>query len=320
MHLLLKLKGILILILIICITGFCIIGCPDEEHDSLYTIGHYGSNIGEFNLPSGIMLMRVTLPLNLCLFVADYGNNRIQLIPLSHVESTLAFGGLGTGDGQFNGPISVAVTRSVLSNSNASCPDSIRIYVADSRNHRIQKFDLNGKFLLKWGQYGNGNGEFNTPTGIDVDFDGYVYVVDSGNNRVQVFDTIGNFIRMWGQYGPEPGQFISPIDIGVIFYNDDKSFRALAVTDNGNNRIQIYDRLGNLIKIIENIPAPLGISSSFQSVVQFVEAQHKVLYIFSFPDCSISTKGLFEIGSPYDVDNFFVTDHEKHRIAKYTFK
>lgn len=37
------------------------------------------------------------------------------------------------------------------------------IYVADSGNNRIQKFDSNGAFLVKWGSFGTGDGQFDTP-------------------------------------------------------------------------------------------------------------------------------------------------------------
>ena len=43
------------------------------------------------------------------------------------------------------------------------------MYVADSYNHRIQKFDSDGNFITKWGSKGTGDGEFNTPHGISVD-------------------------------------------------------------------------------------------------------------------------------------------------------
>ena len=38
------------------------------------------------------------------------------------------------------------------------------IYVVDTWNHRIQKFDSSGTFLAKWGSYGTGDGQFYRPT------------------------------------------------------------------------------------------------------------------------------------------------------------
>ena len=75
------------------------------------------------------------------------------------------------------------------------------MYVADTGNSRIQKFDANGTFLTKWGSFGNADGRFNGPIGIDTDAIGNVYVADSGNNRVQKFDSAGNFVLKFGSTG-----------------------------------------------------------------------------------------------------------------------
>ena len=53
-----------------------------------------------------------------------------------------------TGDGQFNGPNGVATDSSG------------NVYVADTDNNRIQKFDSNGNFITKWGFDGDGDGQF----------------------------------------------------------------------------------------------------------------------------------------------------------------
>jgi DNA-binding beta-propeller fold protein YncE len=59
--------------------------------------------------------------------------------------------------------------------------------VADTWNHRIQKFDSNGNFIAKWGSLGSGDGEFDSPCGVAVDTQGFVYVADEDNHRIQKF-------------------------------------------------------------------------------------------------------------------------------------
>lgn len=82
------------------------------------------------------------------------------------------WGTLGSGDGQFNWPVGVAVDASG------------NVYVADSGNHRIQKFTSSGAFITNWGTQGTGDGGFNRPYGVAVGASGNVYVADSFNNRI----------------------------------------------------------------------------------------------------------------------------------------
>jgi len=74
--------------------------------------------------------------------------------------------------------------------SDVAADSSGNVYVADTGNHRIQKFDSEGNFLAKWGEQGSGNGMFNDPEGIAVDGSGNVYVTDQSNHRVQKFGAV----------------------------------------------------------------------------------------------------------------------------------
>ena len=83
------------------------------------------------------------------------------------------WGTIGTGDGEFVYPNSLAV------GSDGSA------YVLDSYN--IHKFTSNGVFITKWGTIGIGDGEFRRPEGVAVGSDGSVYVADAYNHRIQKF-------------------------------------------------------------------------------------------------------------------------------------
>jgi len=85
------------------------------------------------------------------------------------------WGSKGKGDGQFFFPRAVALDS------------SDNVYVADTFNHRIQKFDSDGTFITKWGSRGEGDGQFTHPQGEAVDSSGNVYVADGSNNRIQKF-------------------------------------------------------------------------------------------------------------------------------------
>ena len=49
------------------------------------------------------------------------------------------------------------------------------------------KFDLSGRFLVKWGSEGTKDGQMMAPAAVAVDEKGNVFVVETGNNRVQEF-------------------------------------------------------------------------------------------------------------------------------------
>ena len=63
-------------------------------------------------------------------------------------------------------------------------------------NSRVGKVDKNGKWLMSWGDPGEGEGQFHTPHSIATDATGNVYVADRGNGRIQVFDGTGKFLRI----------------------------------------------------------------------------------------------------------------------------
>ncbi len=89
------------------------------------------------------------------------------------------------------------------------------------------------------GDFGIGNGSFDSPVDIAVDPDGNFYVVDSGNNRVQKFDAVSNHVLSWGSYGTRAGEFINPRAI-VIDSTRTGGFYYIYILDAGNNRVQIF--------------------------------------------------------------------------------
>jgi DNA-binding beta-propeller fold protein YncE len=90
----------------------------------------------------------------------------------------MEFGSLGPGTRQFNHPSGVALDPLGM------------LYIADTYNHRVEKYTPDGFYLGYWGGYGSADGQFNAPSDIVVDTAGNVYVADSGNNRAE-FDQRG---------------------------------------------------------------------------------------------------------------------------------
>src|ERR1700721_2274461 len=62
-------------------------------------------------------------------------------------------------------------------------------YISDGYiNSRVAKVNKDGKWLLSFGEPGNGPGQFNTPHRIAADAQGNIYLADRGTRRIQVFD------------------------------------------------------------------------------------------------------------------------------------
>ncbi len=69
------------------------------------------------------------------------------------------------------------------------------IYVADTRNYRIQKFDRSGNYIQTIGRQGQGPGEFELPTIIRInETTGEIYVKDQVNS-IEIFNKKGNHVK-----------------------------------------------------------------------------------------------------------------------------
>jgi hypothetical protein len=170
--------------------------------------------------------------------------------------NTVAQGTLGPG------------TNAVLPNSIHGCFVDYQdnVWIAGNGDGVVQKYSHNGRFLMQIGVKGVCDGVggvcgspglnssrvlLNEPADIAVDpSNGDVYIADGyGNHRVVVFNKNGVYLRQWGSAGPGPGQFAAG-DGGhphcVVISNDNLVYAC----DRGQDRIQVFDKLGNLKKII----------------------------------------------------------------------
>jgi DNA-binding beta-propeller fold protein YncE len=140
---------------------------------------------------------------------------------------TTQWGTYGTADGEFTVPYDVVI-------------NSVgEVIVADTYNHRIQKFDTSGNFIAKWGSEGAADGQFEFPIGLALDASDNVWVADSNHHRIQKFDSSGMFLAKFGGIeGSGDGEFEYVEDVVVDpagnFY----------VVDYYNGRIQKFDSSG----------------------------------------------------------------------------
>lgn len=146
----------------------------------------------------------------------------------SAYQFVTSWGTKGAGPGEFNDPTGIAVAGQ-------------EVFVADSRNGRIQVFDITGKFHRAFGQSGKGAGELGRPMNLTV-HENRLYVAEFFNDRIQVFDLNGTSLRTIGASGKGDAQFDAPG--GVAIRNDG----SLIVADFYNQRVQHLTGAGNFVR------------------------------------------------------------------------
>lgn len=185
---------------------FLVLTDPDLDRVVVYDVsgerprkrvafGEPGPRAGQLSSPHG-----AAISARGDLFVADTYNHRVQAFDLSATlegwpgRLLRAWGGYGSGPADFDAPLAGMALPPPESRQK-------RVFVADTRNHRIQVFDLDGAPTgLTIGGRGEAPGRLDTPTGVALDPAGAIlYVSESGNRRVSAFSAdTGAFLFAFG--------------------------------------------------------------------------------------------------------------------------
>jgi len=213
------------------ITGEDILWVADTDNNRLQSfnsmglfqkeVGSLGQGPGQFSRPIGL-----AMDPGGNMWVCDSGNHRLQkfdpamknvlaIIPENPRPSSSL--------GEFNTPWGVA------------CDATGTIYVADTMNHRIQRFAKDGTPIGSFGTMGQGKDEFFKPTDILIDRNGALFIVDSGNNRIKKHDAQGVYITEWGKKGTLAREFDNPQQM-----TESRVDGTLYVADTNNHRVQKY--------------------------------------------------------------------------------
>jgi DNA-binding beta-propeller fold protein YncE len=187
----------------------------------------FANPLGSFQTGSSQITGIALDPTGSSVYVVDYHS-----VGRFHPSGTplATWGSFGGAPGQFVSPEGIAVDGSG------------NVFVGDTGNARIQKFDGAGTFLTAWGSVGSANGQFTNPRGVATDASGNVYVADSDNHRIQKFDNTGAFLAAWGSHGTATGQFDEPFGVATDAAGN------VYVADTLNSRIQKFDPAGNFVK------------------------------------------------------------------------
>ena len=226
-------------LVIVCETGASCITILDKEGKKIRS---YGTGRGKLQFPEGVAVSSKGT-----ILVVGEGNHCIQEFTMDG-KCISCVGARGKGPLQFEFPKGIAVNRTTG-----------QVVVADCNNHRAQVLNSNLTFSHMFGRLGSGQGQFNCPTDVALDNEGFVYVADCGNHRIQKFTPEGQFVCSFGTEGSQPGQLYRPAgvtadDHELVYVNCYNDYVSVFTTD-GQYCYQIQKHL--VAKDRSNIFSPV---------------------------------------------------------------
>lgn len=114
------------------------------------------------------------------------------------------------------------------------------IYALDVQNHRLLKFDQNGRFLWKTVRKGQGPGEIESAHDLKVTDDGHVIVADQGG-KLHYFDRDGKFQKMVR---------LEKVIKSIISASEGKIFANLWIKGQPGISAALFSEDGNLTKYL----------------------------------------------------------------------
>ncbi len=191
------------------------------------------------------------------------------------------------------------------------------LYVVD-KTARIQKFDADGKFILKWSTPASEKGR---PTGMIVDGKGELLVADTHYHRILRYSPDGVLLSEFGSEGSGPGQFLYPTNIAI---GPDGS---LYISEyGGTDRIQVFTPEGKLIRTWGSFGEDPGQFKRPQSLaisgerVYVADACNHRIQVFSLDGKLLNSWG--DLKYPYGVSidpkgNVIVAQYGRHCVSKF---
>jgi len=148
------------------------------------------------------------------------------------------WGGKGTDNSKFDAPSSICIKNN-------------KIFIADTKNNRIQIFDIDGNFIKTFGNFKDNDNTFGILNMMAISLDDKIIVTDY-SGKIQVFDIDGIFIN---KFQLEPRIFIeyfaitpdnkivvgsSNVLIGNYIYTIDGTYER-KINSNGKNFVIVPD-------------------------------------------------------------------------------
>jgi len=197
--------------------------------------GHFVKAIGKEFPPTSKIVAVATYEDNL--YLLDAGTGEIRVLDIKSGEQVTTLGKIDK-QGQ-----------SLVLPTNLSFDDKGFIYVTNTGNNRVMKYDRDGNYLGNVGGIGDRVGNFSRPKGIAVDKAGRIYVVDAAFSMVQVFDDKMHILTFFGEPGHEAGSLNLPAGIAVSNENLDIYQKFAAPGFKVETLIYVVNQLGQEFNI-----------------------------------------------------------------------
>ncbi|HDR06390.1 MAG TPA: diguanylate cyclase [Candidatus Coatesbacteria bacterium] len=234
------------------------------------------------------------------LFIVEYYRNLVHRYPIERALAELPEqGSPRPAAGRLQGLRLKTVGRgagsSLLNPAAVAVDDLGYLWVADSQNHEVKKFDDDGGLLQTFGGMGQARGRLTLP--LDLDHDGErLIVADTGNRRLQGFGVSGRVEFEAGLRPAEGGVLPRPEKLSV---GPDGRIYLL---DTGANRIMVYDGAGRFQAELAGYGAGLG---QFRSPTDLVATRDGFLVVaeggdnnrLQFFDADLAPLGQLELGA-----------------------
>ena len=151
---------------------------PSTSPSTVAGSGVNGSSSDMLRDPHGIFVTPNTLDL----YVADSGNDRIQMFAYGRLNGTTVAGAGAPGTVSLNQPRAVILDAAGV------------LFIVDTMSHRIVTSWSHGFRCIAGcaGTSGSTSSKLNTPVSLSFDRDGNLLVVDQGNARIQNFSVARN--------------------------------------------------------------------------------------------------------------------------------
>ena len=227
--------------------------------------GGKGTCNDQFNEPRGIAIYPLNNELlsveidKALVYVVDSENNRVQVFDAKSLEYMYSIGTGVAGDGvdQFNNPLSVAI---LLPNEKyKSFPNNGLLYVSDSKNGRVQVFDVETRGLHLSIINDSPGYDGGKPWGLAIiqpcqDFpEGLLFVGYNNFVRVVVrYAVSGRYRHEFPVHGDYIGNDFGPRGMAVQAPTSSSSQYLLIVANEPYSAVHIYDALsGNHLRSID---------------------------------------------------------------------